>query len=73
MATPWLAAFDPFTLTGPRDFAHQPPPALTSERYTKDYNEVKALGSFNSTKRPPEQTDITSFYGENPRGSGTRL
>ena len=42
-----------------------PPPALTSERYTRDYNEVKALGSFGSTDRTPEQTDLAYFWSEN--------
>jgi hypothetical protein len=65
MATPWLGAFDPFALTGPARFRAPPPPALNSERYTMDYNEVKALGSFNSTERTPAQTDIAYFYSEN--------
>jgi hypothetical protein len=65
MAVPWVVDFDPFTLTGPARFRAAPPPALTSERYTQDYNEVKALGSFNSTERTPEQTDIAYFYSEN--------
>ena len=44
MAVPWLADVRPFTLTGPTRFRAEPPPALTSARYTEDYNEVKALG-----------------------------
>lgn len=65
MATPWMAAFDPFTLTGPARYRAAPPPALTSQRYTRDYNEVKALGSFNSTARTSAQTDIAHFYTDN--------
>jgi hypothetical protein len=65
MATPWLGNFDPFTLTGPARFRALPPPDLTSDRYTRDYNEVKSLGSFNSTARTPEQTDLAYFYSEN--------
>ena len=65
MATPWAADYHPFTLTGPARFRAPPPPALTSERYTRDYNEVKALGAFNSTARTPAQTDIAYFYSEN--------
>ena len=45
MAAPWMASFDPFTLTSPTRFRPEPPPALTSGRYTRDYNEVKAFGS----------------------------
>jgi hypothetical protein len=65
MATPWMGAFDPFTLTGPGRFRAPPPPALTSARYTKDYDEVKALGSLNSTERTPAQTDLAYFYSDN--------
>jgi hypothetical protein len=64
MATPWLGAFDPFTLTGPTRFRAPPPPALTSDRYTRDYNEVKEIGSRGSTQRTPEQTDLAYFYTE---------
>ena len=42
---PWLGTMDPFTLTSPRRFRAPPPPALTSERYQRDYDEVKALGA----------------------------
>ena len=48
-----------------RVFALLPPPALTSERYTRDYNEVKALGWFGSTDRTPEQTEMAYFWSEN--------
>ena len=64
MATPWMGAFDPFTLTSPTRFRAPPPPALTSDRYTRDYNEVKEMGSLASTKRTAEQTDLAYFYVE---------
>src|SRR5688572_1331974 len=54
MAVSWMASFDPFTLTGPARFRPEPQPALTSKRYTRDFNEVKALGSLTSTARTPE-------------------
>lgn len=65
MAVPWAANLDPFTLTSPARFRAAPPPALTSARYTRDYNEVKALGAFSGSSRTPEQTDIGYFYSEN--------
>ena len=64
MATPWMADFDPFTLTSPTRFRAPPPPALTSGRYTRDYNEVKESGALVSTKRTAEQTDLAYFYVE---------
>ena len=65
MAVPFVATLDPYTLTAPTRFRAVPPPALTSERYLRDYNEVKALGSFSSTTRTAAQTDIAYFYSEN--------
>jgi hypothetical protein len=65
MAAPWMADLEPFTLTSPRRFRAAPPPALTSQRYTRDYNEVKAYGSLASTSRSAEQTDLAYFYSGN--------
>jgi hypothetical protein len=65
MATPWMAEFDPFTLTSPTRFRAPPPPALTSDRYTRDYNEVKEIGSLASAHRSAAQTDLAYFYSDN--------
>ena len=65
MFAPWLGTMDPFTLTSPRRFRSPPPPALTSERYQRDYDEVKALGALVGSTRTPEQTDIAYFYTDN--------
>jgi hypothetical protein len=65
MAAPWMAKLDPFTLTSPTRFRPEPPPALTSPRYTRDFNEVKAFGSLASTARSAEQTDLAYFYSGN--------
>lgn len=65
MVAPWMASFDPFTLTSPTRFRPAPPPALTSKHYTRDYNEVKAFGSLASTARSAEQTDLAYFYSGN--------
>jgi hypothetical protein len=65
MATPWMGAFDPFTLTGSARFRAPSPPALTSARYTADYNEVKAMGSLTNSGRTAEQTDLAYFWTDN--------
>jgi hypothetical protein len=65
MAVPWMGSFDPFTLTSPTRFRPEPPPALTSERYTKDYKEVKAFGALTGSARSAEQTDLAYFYSGN--------
>ncbi len=65
MVAPWLGKTDPFTLTGPSRFRAAPPPAMTSERYRRDFDEVKAIGSLNSTTRTAAQTDLAHFYNDN--------
>jgi hypothetical protein len=65
MFAPWMGSLEPFTITGPSRFRAPPPPALTSDAYTRDYNEVKRLGSLDSTERTAAQTDLAYFYSEN--------
>jgi len=64
-ANPWLGDFDPFVVTGPARFRAQPPPGLTSHRYTTDYNEVKAKGALTGSSRTPSQTDLANFWLDN--------
>jgi hypothetical protein len=52
----------PFALPTPTLFLPVPPPALTSERYAADFNEVKALGSATSDMRTPEQTLLAQLF-----------
>jgi hypothetical protein len=65
MFAPWMADFHPFALTGPARYRAPPPPAITSARYTKDYNEVKAKGALTGSTRTAEQTDIGYFWTDN--------
>lgn len=52
-ATPRASAFRP-----------EPPPALDSRRYVRDYEEVKALGVREGSTRTPEQSEIADFWYE---------
>jgi hypothetical protein len=65
MATPWLATVRPFALTSPEQFRANPPPSLTSQLYTLDYNLAKDYGSLTGSKRTPEQTDLAYFWAGN--------
>jgi len=56
----------PFVLNAPSQFRPEEPFGLRSEEWTRDYNEVKALGSAISSTRTAEQTDIARFWGDNP-------
>jgi hypothetical protein len=48
----------PFVLSSRLQFLPEPPPALTSDLYARDFNEVKGLGGANSSLRTEEQTNI---------------
>jgi hypothetical protein len=66
MAIPWMGEVRPFTLRESTQLRPSPPPPrLNSGEYTHDYNEVKALGSLNSTARTPDQTALAVFYSDN--------
>ena len=56
----------PFTLLAASQFWLPGPPALKSEAYAKDYNEVKSLGGQVSTARTAEQTEIARFWFQGP-------
>ena len=65
MAVVWLADTKPFVALSGDQFAATAPYSLRNGLYTREYNEVKALGSLNSTTRTPEQTDLAYFYADN--------
>ena len=52
----------PFGISSASDFLLDPPPALTSDEYAEAYNEVMAVGSINSTQRPPDRANVALFY-----------
>jgi hypothetical protein len=62
----YLPFMDPFSLPSADVFRPAGPPALTSKRWAKDYNEVKEIGSATSSTRTPEQTLAARFWGEPP-------
>src|SRR5215470_2862693 len=66
MSAPWLGFVAPLLVRSATQFAPPPPPALTSARYTRDFAEVKALGSATSTVRTPAQTSTAQFFSGNP-------
>ena len=56
----------PFVLHNISQFGVPPPPALDSERYARDYNEIKVIGKSNSPTRTLEQTQIATFWLGSP-------
>jgi membrane-associated phospholipid phosphatase len=52
----------PFGIRSVSAFLLDPPPALTSNRYAKAYNEVMTVGSVYSTERPPDRANVALYY-----------
>ena len=70
--TPWLPQLRPFSLASASQFRAPGPPSLTSDVYTRDFNEVKRYGSRDSSYTTPQQREIARFHTENPNVQLTR-
>lgn len=68
-----IGSFVPFGIVTGDQFRASPPYAINSPEYTADYNEVKKLGCNACPDRTPEQTQVGSFWKENPSGLMNRL
>jgi hypothetical protein len=62
---PWVGNVTPFVIPSGSVFRSKGPNALTSDAYTRDYNEVKRLGSLTSTRRTADQTEAAVFWQAN--------
>ena len=63
--TPWVGGVRPFLIRSSSQFRTNGPRELSSAAWARDFNEVKALGSVNSTARTLEQTHIALFWQSN--------
>jgi len=61
-AGPQFAYMTPWAILAPGQFRPAGPPALTSARYTADFNETKSMGSATSGSRTPDQTTYAWFW-----------
>jgi hypothetical protein len=52
----------PFAIERTDQFRSTPPPALTSQRYARSYNEVLRVGSIDSAFRPQDRANVARFY-----------
>jgi hypothetical protein len=62
VAVPHWGQRKPWLMKSGAQFRPGPPPALTSVQWTRDFNEVKALGGRASTRRTAEQTEAARFW-----------
>jgi hypothetical protein len=60
--TAWVGGVRPFLIESGSQFRTEGPPALTSAAWAADFNEVKALGSMDSTVRTAEQTRVALWW-----------
>ncbi len=57
-----VRTFKPWVMTSAAQFRPGPPPALTSETWTRDVNEIREIGALNSSVRSEEQTKVGKFW-----------
>jgi hypothetical protein len=61
-AVPHWGKRKPWVLASGDQFRPGPPPALTSELWARDYNEIKALGGKTNSQRSASQTETARFW-----------
>jgi len=64
-AGPQFAHMTTWALNSPSQFRPSGPPALTSDQYAADVNEVKEIGSISSPTRTADQTQVAVFWNGN--------
>ena len=69
----WVGELEPFLIESPSQFLSNGPNALTSGVYTKDFDEVKEIGSLTSTTRTTDQTTAAIFWQFPPIALWNRL
>ena len=64
--TPWAGNVRPFLIQSPSQFRSVPPPALDSQQWANEFNEVKSLGRATGSTRTAEQTYIARWWQSAP-------
>jgi hypothetical protein len=64
--TPWAGNVKPFLLRSTSQFRSAPPPALDSQQWAAEFNEVKLLGRATGSTRTDEQTYIAKWWQSAP-------
>jgi hypothetical protein len=67
------SAVRPFGVLSSSQFRAEPPPALTSERYARDFNEVLKVGGITSAHRSRHKASVARIYAAQPPHQGWNL
>jgi len=70
---PHWAEVTPFVMITPSQFRLPGPPALASEQYAGDFNEVKRVGGKTSTDRTAVQAEIARYWYESSPAGWSRI
>lgn len=72
-AVPKWGLVTPFAMNNVKHFRAPAPYTVTDLEYTFDFNEIKALGSLNSTARSADQTNLAIFWYESSPNGWNRI
>ena len=64
--TPWAGNVRPFPIRSSSQFRSAPPPALGSQQWATEFNEVKSLGRATGSTRTDQQTYIAKWWQSAP-------
>jgi hypothetical protein len=67
--TPWVGLVRPFLMDSSSQFRSAGPPALNSQQWADDFNEVKMKGRATGSTRTDEQTYIARWWQSSPVAS----
>ncbi len=69
----WVGQVVPFLVPDAAIFGTRGPNAVTSAKYTREFNRVKSLGAIDSTTRRADQTAMALFWADHAIGMWTRI
>jgi hypothetical protein len=69
----WVKDVKPFLIESASQFRSDGPYELASRKYAREFEEVKEIGSLNSTVRTADQTDAALYWAENPPRTWNRI
>ena len=70
---PWVGNVRPFLFATASELSSEGPNPLASTAYAEDFDEVRWLGSLNSTRRTPAQTHVAIFWQDNAISQWNRV